>query len=106
MDGREVKSEPRLYCMASGEGIDQTCTCLTEQGTKWQIRIDQCVQMARWGPAYNPYKEAAQLASESSQEARAARFDGRGRDAVEATSGVVIGAEGTFERIKAYPSNW
>ncbi|MBH1568683.1 hypothetical protein I5U58_15065 [Stenotrophomonas maltophilia] len=106
MDGREVKSEPRLYCMSSGGDSDRTCTCLTEQGTKWQMRIDQCVQMARWGPAYNPYKEAAQVASESPQEPRGGRFDGRGRDAAEARSGVAIGAEGTFERIKAYPSNW
>lgn len=106
MDGREVKAEPRLYCMSSGEGIDQTCTCLTEQGTKWQIRVDQCVQMARWGPAYNPYKEAPQLAAGSLQEAREARREAQGRNDVRGVSGVAIGAEGTFERTQAYPSNW
>lgn len=106
MDGREVKAEPRLYCMSSGEGVDRTCTCLTEQGTKWQIRIEQCVAMARWGPAYNPYKEAPQVASQSPQERPAARGDVRPGTAAEGGLGVAIGAEGTFERTKAYPVNW
>lgn len=101
-----VEAQPRLYCMSSGEGIDRTCTCLTEQGTKWQMRIDQCVQMARWGPAYNPYKEAPQLAAGSLQEAREARREAQGRNDARGVSGVAIGAEGTFERTQAYPSNW
>lgn len=106
LDGREAKAEPRLYCMSSGEGIDQTCTCLTEQGTKWQIRVDQCVQMARWGPAYNPYKEAAQVASVRPQELQEARPEVRRASGLQEVSGVAIGAEGTFERTKAYPSSW
>ncbi|PJL12856.1 hypothetical protein B9Y72_08700 [Stenotrophomonas maltophilia] len=104
MDGREVKSEPRLYCMSSGEGIEQTCTCLTEQGTKWQIRIDQCVQMARWGPAYNPYKEVAAVAPAgapvAAQELRGGKMASGG------SPGAVIGAEGTFERVEPIPSLW
>ncbi|HEL3156570.1 TPA: hypothetical protein UMF67_000242 [Stenotrophomonas maltophilia] len=106
MDGRQVKAEPRLYCMSSGEGVDRTCTCLTEQGTKWQMRIDQCVQMARWGPAYNPYKEAPQMASESLQGPREARREAQGHSDGRGVSGVAIGAEGTFERTQAYPSSW
>jgi len=106
LDGREAKAEPRLYCMSSGEGVDRTCTCLTEQGTKWQIRIDQCVQMARWGPAYNPYKEAPQVASVRPQELQEARPEARRASGLQEVSGVAIGAEGTFERTKAYPSSW
>ncbi|MCU1180447.1 hypothetical protein JAK28_15720 [Stenotrophomonas maltophilia] len=106
MDGRDVKAEPRLYCMSSGENVDRTCTCLTEQGTKWQMKIDQCVQMARWGPAYNPYKEAPQLAARSLQEPHEARREDQGRNDARGVSGVAIGAEGTFERTQAYPSNW
>lgn len=106
LDGREVKAEPRLYCMSSGEGIDRTCTCLTEQGTKWQMRIDQCVQMARWGPAYNPYKEAPQVASTARQDLQEVRHDGRRGNGPQEPSGVAIGADGTFERAKAYPTNW
>lgn len=106
LDGREAKAEPRLYCMSSGEGIDRTCTCLTEQGTKWQIRIDQCVQMARWGPAYNPYKEAPQVASTRPHELQDAQPEARRGNGLQEVSGVAIGAEGTFERTKAYPSSW
>lgn len=103
LDGREVKAEPRLYCMSSGEGVDRTCTCLTEQGTKWQIHIEQCAQMARWGPAYNPYKEPAQVASESPQDAPAGAPRATG---LQGSSGAAISAEGTFERTQAFSSSW
>ena len=106
MDGREVKADPKLYCMSSGDGIELTCTCVTEQGTKWDMGVQQCSQMARWGPPYNPYKEAAQLALGSLQEAREARREAQGRAEAQGVSGVAIGAEGTFERTQAYPSNW
>ncbi|RRU12124.1 zonular occludens toxin domain-containing protein [Stenotrophomonas sp. 278] len=68
MDNREVSSEPQLYCMSSGEGLDGTCTCLTEQGTRWLIPLVQCRQLARWGPAYNPYKEPRQIAQVTPQQ--------------------------------------
>lgn len=64
-DARPPTSDPQLFCMASfpgetggGEQSDKlTCTCLTEQGTKYDIPDGHCMRVARWGPAYNPYKE-------------------------------------------------
>jgi len=64
-DGRGVTSDPQLFCMASKPGINGsgqhtdklTCTCLTEQGTKYDIEDGHCMRVARWGTPYNPYKE-------------------------------------------------
>lgn len=63
-DGREVVAKPALYCMASDPGQDangrerrQSCTCLTEQGTRYTIRNVDCRGLARNGPAYNPFQE-------------------------------------------------
>ncbi|MBD9377932.1 zonular occludens toxin domain-containing protein [Pseudoxanthomonas sp. PXM04] len=66
-DAREVKAEPELYCMASGEGGDRSCNCKTEQGTRYLLPMAQCELMARWGPAYNPYKGPKQPASTAQQ---------------------------------------
>lgn len=57
LDGREVRAEPELYCMASGEGRDASCTCLTEQGTRYRLDLARCQRIARYGPAYNPFRE-------------------------------------------------
>jgi hypothetical protein len=58
LDGRDPKADPQLVCMASGhEGAaDRTCSCLTEQGTRWGLPKADCERIARWGPAYNPFK--------------------------------------------------
>lgn len=66
-DGRSVAAQPELYCMASGEGADTSCTCLTEQGTKARIRLDMCVLIALNGPEYNPYREPRQRSEAASQ---------------------------------------
>ena len=62
-DGREVTADPQLYCLSSmagedGEGKwqDFSCTCLTEQGTAYDISQGECRTLARQGPVYNPYK--------------------------------------------------
>lgn len=57
-DGREALSQPDLYCMASedAQGGQSSCTCLTEQGTRYEIDALSCVSIARHGGSYNPFK--------------------------------------------------
>lgn len=62
-DDRAVVSQPALFCMSGGEGADgrgdhkdASCTCLTEQGTKYDLSQPECRTLARFGPVYNPYK--------------------------------------------------
>jgi hypothetical protein len=62
-DGREVTVDPHLYCMASGAGLDaqgvhspEACSCVTEQGTLYELDGDQCRALARRGEHYDPYK--------------------------------------------------
>ncbi len=63
-DDRGITADPQLFCMSSreGQGDDgewkgNTCTCLTEQGTAYQLSPGECRNLARFGPAHNPYKE-------------------------------------------------
>ncbi len=63
-DDRQVKSDPELFCMSSGQGQGAdgdlalpTCSCVTEQGTPYRIAIEQCHYVARWGAPYNPYTD-------------------------------------------------
>ncbi|WP_426788007.1 zonular occludens toxin domain-containing protein [Xanthomonas campestris] len=56
LDGRGVVAEPELYCMSSGRGRGGTCTCLTEQGTRYLLPRPRCEYVARWGGSYNPYR--------------------------------------------------
>jgi len=63
-DDRSVAADPELFCMSSGQGLDangrwkdHSCTCITEQGTKYEIGLAQCRTLASRGPVYNPYGE-------------------------------------------------
>ena len=47
---------PRVFCMISGGHYDGTCSCLTEQGTRYALGIDQCRTVALNGQ-YEPYLE-------------------------------------------------
>ncbi len=54
----------RLLCMAAGEGVDadgarqeRSCTCLTEQGARYELPAGECRAIARYGAVYNLYKE-------------------------------------------------
>lgn len=77
-DDRRVTADPRLYCLSSmqvedanGHWQDFTCTCLTEQGTVYEITQGECRTLARQGPVFNPYKEErrdAQTQSSSASE--------------------------------------
>lgn len=61
-DGLAVGAEPpRLFCMSSRRGTDATggirrtsCSCVTEQGTRYTVRMDVCMAIARDGQ-YEPY---------------------------------------------------
>lgn len=62
-DERQATADPQLFCMSSGDGTDglgqrqeASCTCLTEQGTPYDLTQPQCRTLARRGPVYNPYK--------------------------------------------------
>lgn len=59
LDDRKVTVDPAVYCMASGEEweTDASCTCLTEQGTRYLLPPARCRYIARHGGAYNPYKQ-------------------------------------------------
>lgn len=46
-DDRRVTADPQHF----------TCTCLTEQGTAYEITQAECRTLARRGPVYNPYKQ-------------------------------------------------
>ena len=37
-----------------------SCTCITEQGTRFKMGLGQCMDIARHGPAYNPFKAPPQ----------------------------------------------
>jgi zona occludens toxin len=63
-DKREVTADPQLYCLspmaredATGKWQDFRCTCLTEQGTAYEITQGECRTLARQGPVYNPYRQ-------------------------------------------------
>jgi len=63
-DQRAITTDPQLICMSSMEGLDgngkrseASCTCLTEQGTRYELSQPECRTLARHGPVYNPYKQ-------------------------------------------------
>jgi len=66
-DHREVVSAPEVYCMASeaGEAADgwreASVTCLTEQGTVYELPSHEARRLARYGRPYNAYKQAPQV---------------------------------------------
>jgi hypothetical protein len=63
-----VQSRPELYCISSGTTVqDTTCACMTEQGTKYPMRLDFCALMARDGPDYSRYREARQSGQTGAQ---------------------------------------
>lgn len=58
---REMVSEPGLFCMSTGHMRGkiwhvETCRCITEQGTRYELDLLICADIARNGGRYNPYK--------------------------------------------------
>ena len=67
-DQRAITTDPQLFCMSSMEGLDgqgqrtgASCSCMTEQGTRYELSQPECRTIARNGPVYNPYKQSANL---------------------------------------------
>lgn len=61
-DDRQATADPELYCMSSLAGRDAygrhqeaSCTCFTEQGTRYELTQPECRTVARHGAPYNPY---------------------------------------------------
>lgn len=75
-DERDAVAKPEVYCMASGDGRDASCSCITEQGTRHLLPVGQCRQIARWGPAYNAYREPVMPPSSSGIDAGDASNEG------------------------------
>ncbi|MGH8345961.1 MAG: hypothetical protein ACRES5_05255, partial [Pseudomonas sp.] len=62
-DQRATTADPQLYCMSSqagrdgqGQHTEGSCTCMTEQGTSYDISQPECRTIARYGGVYNPYR--------------------------------------------------
>ena len=58
---------PRVFCMIGGEGDGSTCTCLTDQGTRYDMPSDQCRVVARDGQ-YEPYLQREERDSVASSD--------------------------------------
>lgn len=60
-DDRSITADPQIYCLSSLPADDDprppSCTCLTEQGTVYEISQPQCRRIAHKGPVYNPYRQ-------------------------------------------------
>lgn len=52
---------PRVFCMIGGDrkSANATCGCVTEQGTKYLMDLDQCMVVATQGQ-YEPLRDAAE----------------------------------------------
>ena len=69
-DDREVTADPLLICMIAGAGEDangerreESCRCVTEQNTPYDIADGECRRLARQGPVYNPYRKPSRGAA-------------------------------------------
>lgn len=84
-DGGSPVGQPQVYCMSSDAGIDGQgqyseggCSCLTEQGTKYNMGDAECRMVARDSTPYNPYKQpvvalpVAQVQSDAQPDAQPA----------------------------------
>lgn len=49
---------PRVFCGSSGLGADRTCSCITEQGTRYLMDLDRCLTIVQHGQ-YEPLLDAA-----------------------------------------------
>ncbi|HEY1138429.1 MAG TPA: zonular occludens toxin domain-containing protein [Xanthomonadaceae bacterium] len=63
-DVNRASAKPELFCAASeaglgadGQHLEESCSCITEQGTRYVLTEKDCNHVSRYGQAYNPYKE-------------------------------------------------
>ncbi|QFQ33304.1 hypothetical protein M1M15_gp07 [Vibrio phage XacF13] len=98
-----------LICMSSLAGTDAqgkhkeaSCTCMTEQGTAYDLDQPQCRTIAKRGPVYNPYRERRENEQQPAQQQQAVQ----GGAAAPGLSGVVVQrgmrTQGTFPESKGY----
>lgn len=66
-DGREPVSQPEVYCIssaagldASGEHVQASAHCVTEQGTPVVVPVALARRMSQTGGVYNPYRQPFQ----------------------------------------------
>jgi zona occludens toxin len=71
-DQRAITTDPQLYCMSTSGGLDAlgdykepSCSCITEQGTSYDLGPAECRTVARTGMPYNPYRQTAQNAPQA-----------------------------------------
>lgn len=69
---RPFVSDPVAYCMSSGHmkgkiWVVDSCTCLTEQGTRYQVEMTLCGERSKNGPRYNPYKAPTMIAQDANR---------------------------------------
>lgn len=65
-DNLQVRTVPKLYCVAVDDG---RCTCHTEQGTRYAVPADRCRAIVADG-LYNPFDGGVQDQQEDRQVAR------------------------------------
>lgn len=76
-DERAAAADPQLFCMLSQPGgydadgtyrENSSCTCITEQGTRYKMELAACAQHARSGGVYNPYRMPQQQVQQQPQQ--------------------------------------
>jgi len=112
-DQRQAHSDPLLICMSSqagtdglGNHLDASCTCVTEQGTAYDMSQPECRTLARRGPVYNPYRERTEARQERQEQPQQAQAAGQGARPVAANSGALMQRQtrslGTFPESPQY----
>ncbi|MCC4615628.1 zonular occludens toxin domain-containing protein [Xanthomonas campestris pv. asclepiadis] len=70
-DQRPVVADPQVFCMSSmpaaSDPREASCTCMTEQGTRYELSQPMCRTLARNGAPYNPYKDVRQQQQQQQQ---------------------------------------
>lgn len=105
---RAFVSDPELFCMSSGymKGkvwILESCTCMTEQGTRYDLDQQTCGKVARDGGRYNPYKPRSNNAQDASRTAEEPTGAGRSPAVTEANaSAPLIGVARPFATVASY----
>ncbi|MEI2455337.1 zonular occludens toxin domain-containing protein [Lysobacter firmicutimachus] len=97
-DQRQPTADPQLLCMSAEAGTDAdgghrdaSCTCLTEQGTRYDISQGECRRIARDGPVYNPYRQLA-AAPQAARQDEPAPSPPSAPNAPQASAGAVLRA--------------